>query len=99
MVAIYIINSVDKTKLYVILPPMQHHSFVRNLTPLFIYLTSIIYYVFAYDKHLEYLDFLFLLSCVYYSHGMICVILNNMLSNEHVSYDIVIINIFKNQGT
>ena len=78
-----------KPNYLVILPATQHHSFFRNLTPLFIYLTSTIYYVFAYDKHLEYLDFLFLLSLVYYSHGMIGVILNNMLSNEHVSYDIV----------
>ena len=32
---IYIINSVDKTNYYlVILPPTQHHSFLRNLPPL-----------------------------------------------------------------
>ena len=37
-VAIYIISSVDNTKwpCYT-LPPLQHHRFLRNLTPLFIY--------------------------------------------------------------
>ena len=33
---IYIFNADGNTKLPVILPPTQHHSFLRNLSPLFI---------------------------------------------------------------
>ena len=41
----YSINSVNKTKITLLLPPTQHHSFHRNLPPLFICLCICLFVV------------------------------------------------------